>query len=349
MALHLRGSTQKVQLTTGSAGSVRVAASYTDAPQALTSSSTINPDASPLIAAITTAATTDIVAAPAASTTRNVKSVEAYNDSVTVSNLLTFQVTDGTNTAIIWSATLLPLESVIFDETGQWTLYDSSGRAKVSPGAGSFIQSTVLTSASANFTTNAATRTIRIRGVGGGSGGGGCTSVAAAASAGGGGGAGGYLEKTVAVNPNTAYAYTCGALGAGASGAAGGNGVNSTFVVGATTYTAQAGQGAPVATAVTTLIAYKGGSQSAVSTNGDVNAAGAPGEMGLIYIAAGAGVSGAGGSGPFGAGGSAVIAAGNGTAALGFGAGGSGALTGASAVRTGGSGTAGCWVVDEYT
>lgn len=348
MAFHLSSTTDKIQLVTASAGTIHVNASYTDAPVPLTPTSNLSP-ADTIPASIATATTTDIVAAPGASTVRNVKKLKIFNADAAVSNLITVQVTNGTNTDREWQGTLLPGESLEFDETGKWTVYASGGLEKLSPGSGSFLQSTVLTSASANFTTSPSTRTIRIRGVAGGGAGAGCTSVAAAASAGGGGGAGGYAEKIFAVQPSTAYAYTCGAAGAGASGAAGGNGGASTFIVGATTVTAQAGQGAPVATAVTTLIAYKGGSQSAVSTNGDLNSAGDPGQMGLIYVAAGAGVSGAGGSGPFGGGGSAIVAAGNGTAALGFGAGGGGALTGASAARTGGNGTAGCWIVDEYT
>lgn len=352
MSLHLKGhasTPQKLQVVTSAAGTVRYHFSFIDVPAALTSASTLTPDSTTLAAAIATATTTDVVPGAGASVIRNVKDGIVHNEDVSVSQTIDVRMTDGTNTVDHWDGTLAPGEFVMLDESGVWTVYDSAGIPKTSPGSGRLIGTTVLTAASANFTTSAATRSIRVRGVAGGGGGAGCTSVAAAASAGGGGAAGGYAEKTFAVQPSTAYAYTCGAAGAGASGALGGTGGNSTFIVGATTVTANGGPGAPVATAVTTLIAYRGGLSPAVSTNGDVNAGGDPGEMGLIYIAAGAGVSGKGGSGPFGAGGGAVTAAGNGLAATGFGAGGGGALTGASAVRTGGNGTAGCWVVDEYT
>jgi Pectate lyase superfamily protein len=119
----------------------------------------------------------------------------------------------------------------------RWIVLDYSN---ATGGHGAFIKRTTLTSGT-SFTTQLATTTLVLRGVGGGAGGGGCTSVAASAGAAGGGGAGGYLEKTVTVAGNTAYAYTIGTAGAGVSASAGGNGGNSTFVVGATTYTAKGG------------------------------------------------------------------------------------------------------------
>lgn len=353
MALHLKGAAsgaQKLTLTTSAAGTVRYFAFYTDAPNPITPSSNITPDSAAVPAVVSAATTVDLLAGAGASTTRNVKGFHIFNEDASVTQNITVSVTDSTLTTKAFFATLLAGEYCIFDETGGFTVYDSAGKAKLSPGTGTLLARTFLTAASGNLTTTANTRTIAIKGVGGGAAGAGCTSVAAAASAGGGGGGGGWLEKFgIAVNPSTAYAYVCGAAGAGASGAAGGNGGISTLIVGGTTYTAQAGLGAPVATAVTTLIAYRGGLMSTVSTNGDINSAGQPGHMGLIYIAAGAGVSGPGGSSPWGAGGSAVTAAGNGTAALGFGAGGSGALTGASAVRTGGNGTPGAWLAEEFS
>ncbi len=294
--------------------------------------------------------TTDIVAAPAASTQRNVKMLSIRNSHATSSELLTVQHTDGTTVVELIKLTLLAGYELSYNENSGWFLIDASGGRVLTPLSGRFLGTTVLTSASGNFTTSPSTNTIRIRGVAGGGGGGGCTSVAAAASAAGGGGGGGYIEKTVAVSPNTAYAYVCGAAGTGASGAAGNNGGDSTFIVGATTYTAKAGSGAVVATAVTTPSAYKGGTGGTVSTNGDLNSSGYPGEDGTVaVIATPVGASGGGGSTPFGAGGVPIAAVGNGVAAIGFGGGGGGAMTGASAVRTGGNASAGCWVVDELS
>lgn len=341
----LGSTTSKVQLITAAIGTIRHSASWVDD---LTTGPTFTPDGI-TNAVVSTAATVDLVPVPAASTKRNIKSMNVSNTDAAVAQLIVIQQSDGSNTDTLWKGTLQINERVSYEDGIGWTYYGADGAPKVSAGSGQFIASTVLTSASANFTTGPNTHTIKIRGVAGGGGGGGCTSVAAAASAAGGGAAGGYAEKTFAVSPNTAYAYVCGALGAGASGALGGTGGDSTFIVGGTTVTCKGGPGAPVATAVTTLIAYRGGLPPAVSTSGDVNGGGDPGKLGIIYIAAGAGVSGEGGSGPFGGGGGSITAVGNGLAATGFGAGGGGALTGASAVRTGGSGTAGAWIVDEYT
>jgi hypothetical protein len=87
-----------------------------------------------------------------------------------------------------------------------------------------------------------------------------------------------------------------------------------------------------------------------VATNGDLNAGGEPGRPGVVLIVATPIVaSGPGGPSVFGGGGLGIVAVGNGNNASGFGAGGGGSATGASAVRTGGNGTAGCIVVEEYT
>lgn len=204
---------------------------------------------------------------------------------------------------------------------------------------GRYLGTTLLTSASANFTTTASTRKIKIRGVGPGGPGGGCTSVGSAAGAGGGGGAGGYAEKTFTVTPSTAYAYTCGQT----------VGVNSTFIVGATTVTASAGGAGNTATSSANVTTTLGGTPGG-GTNGDVNAQGEFGHAGFVtLVATPVGVGGQGGSGPFGSGGVHKLSAGDGNAATGYGAGGGGALTGASAARTGGALAPGCWVVEEFT
>jgi hypothetical protein len=341
--LILPNTSSLVRLTNGSAGTLAVCFSAIDV-----SGTTFTPTGD-VPTNISTATTTTIVPAPAASTVRNVKEIVVANTHASQSQACTIQKYDGTDSVDLWKGTLLAGERVIFDETGVWTYYGADGVAKASVSSGQYIQSTLLTSGT-SFTTSATTRKLKLRLAGGGGGGAGCTSVASAASAGGGGGAGGYAEWTVAVNPSTAYTYAIGAAGTGASGAAGNNGGNTTFTVGATTVTANGGQGAPVATALTTLSAYRGGTGGAVSTNGDMNVGGDAGEMGVVVVVATpVGVSGRGGSGIFGAGGAGISAVGNGNAGTGYGAGGGGALTGASAVRTGGNGTAGCIVVEEYT
>lgn len=211
-----------------------------------------------------------------------------------------------------------------------------------------FLGRTVLTSASANFTTGPNTTQIVIRGYGGGGGGGGCSSTASQAAYGGGGGSGGYVEKQFTVLPSTAYAYTCGAAGtAGANtGGDGGAGGDSTFVVGATTVTAKGGAGGKGMTAGTSLSAGAGGAGGAVSTNGDLNLGGVPGGTGIRFTGLLNSASGAGGG--YG-GGAPVAPAGAGTDAVGNGAGGSGAgVVNGGGAQIGGAGSAGCWIVDEY-
>ncbi len=339
----LTSSSDIIQLVTASSVIIDVHASYVDV-----SGSTVTPGRTNTVQ-IGTNATTTIVGNPG-SAQRNVKFISIRNAHATSSNLITVQHFDGTTTTTLVKLTLLAGYSMTYNDAMGWILIDASGGQIVTPLAGRYLGTTVLTAASANFTTTAQTNTIKVRGVAGGGGGGGCTSVSSAAAGGGGGGGGGYAEKTFAVTPNTAYAYTCGALGAGGISLIGTAGTDSTFVVGATTVTCKGGIGGPVGTAVTTLSAYPGAAPTSVSTNGDVNSAGEPGQgSAVLVVATPVGISGAGGSSPFGVGGGALVAVGTGNAGVGHGSGGGGALTGAAAGRTGGAGTAGMWIVDEYS
>jgi hypothetical protein len=339
----LTATTDKLQVITTGAQALAVHASWIDYASGASTPGRTN-------TAIVSATTSDVVASPAASTYRNVKLLTIRNKDASASDTVTVQHTDGTTIAELWKVTLKAGYTLCFAEGQGFFLLDASGGRVQTPLTGRFLGTSVLTSASANFTTGPETNTIKVRGCAGGGGGAGCTSVAAAASAGGGGGAGGVEEKVFAVTPNTAYAYTCGAGGVGQSALAGTNGTDSTFVVGATTVTAKGGTGAVVATALTTLSSYKGGAGGVAGTNGDLNSAGSPGENGHItVVATPVGAAGGGGSGPFGAGGDPISAVGNGNNGKGFGAGGGGAMTGASVARTGGSATAGCWIVDEYS
>jgi hypothetical protein len=340
--LIVTSTTDSIQMVTTAAVATHVQASWVD-----NNAGTITPGRTNTIAS--TATTTTIVAAPGAGVQRNVRllTVRAVGGAQGV----TLQHTDGTTVVQLLNVALASGESVVMDELG-FQVLDSTGAVKqaASPNSGRFIKSTVYITGSGNHTTDPKTASIFLRMVGGGGGGGGCSSVAAAAAAAGGGGSGGYLEKTVAVQPSTAYAYVCGALGAGNSGAAGGNGGSSTFIVGGTTYTAAGGTGGPLATAATTLTAYAGGAGGAASTNGDLNGAGMPGVGGVTLIVATPIVcSGAGGSSDLGGrGGLGLTAAGAGNPGVGPGAGGGGSATGASAARAGGAGIAGAIIIDEF-
>lgn len=345
--LLLTSTSDLIQVVTSGTQAIKAHASYVDV-----SGTTITPGR--LNTAIASAATTTVVGSPAASTQRNVKLLSIYNSDASASDTITVQHTDGTTAIVLFKLSLPAGYTLTFVDGEGWQLFNASGQfVQTANVSGTLLKLTVLTTTtSATFTTGASTNSIKIRGVGGGGGGAGCTSVASAAACGGGGGAGGYLEKLVAVSPNTGYTYQCGAAGAGASGAAGGNGSNSTFTVGATTYTANGGGGAPVATATTTVnTPYLGGAGGAASTNGDLNGAGQPGDPGVFSSVTGpVGFSGNGADSAFGGGGIGLKNAGaNGNNATGFGAGGGGASTAASAARTGGNGSQGMWIVEEYS
>lgn len=118
-----------VRVITGSAGTIEVAASWVDVPTPFTPSSNSTPSGD-VPTSISTATTTTVVAAPGASTIRNVKDLSIANDHATTSNLITVEQFDGTDAAVRWKGTLLAQEKVAFDETGRWTLYGSDGVAK---------------------------------------------------------------------------------------------------------------------------------------------------------------------------------------------------------------------------
>lgn len=352
MAKYLISASDKITLTPSTAAVLEIRTDWVDVPAPsgiIAAGPSITPGnkGTPF----SSAAAADIVPAPGANVARLVSEISGKNMDTTLPCTIRMEVVNATGTMDYCpSFTLQPGEWFLINENGTLLVFEVSGGVKTSAATGRFLRSNILT-ASGNFTTGPTTNTIFLRMVGGGGGGGGCTTVAAAASAGGGGGAGSYAEKVFTVLPNTVYAFTIGAAGAGNSAAAGGNGGNTTFTgPAAVVVTAPGGAGAPVATALTTLSAYRGGLSGGVATNGDVNEGGAPGNPGLtLVIATPIVASGNGGSSNLGAGGPGIVAVGNGVAGTGYGAGGSGGATGASTVRTGGAGTAGCIIIDEYS
>ena len=113
-----------MQVVTSAVGQVEVHASYVD-----NASGTITPGRTNT-ADITTATTTTVVAAPGASTQRNVKTLNVRNNHATVTNLVTVLHTDGTNSHGIVQAQLLPGESLVLDENGDWSVYTAAGVIK---------------------------------------------------------------------------------------------------------------------------------------------------------------------------------------------------------------------------
>lgn len=126
--IFLTSTSDKLQVITGSASQIDIHASWIDLVTGVVSAGRTNTK-------INTAATTDVVASPAASTTRNVKTLKVGNNHATASCLVTIQHTDGTNVIIFEQVTLLPLERIGYEEGVGFRYFDSLGREKVNSAA----------------------------------------------------------------------------------------------------------------------------------------------------------------------------------------------------------------------
>lgn len=126
--LTLRGNTEKLQVVTGAAGTINVDRDVMQASAAAPPVIQAFPSFGPM-AVISSATTTDVVDATglSAGVVYNVLACRVYNNSSTVSNTVTAQKTNGTNTAILAKVTLLPGERLELDETGSWRHFDSNG------------------------------------------------------------------------------------------------------------------------------------------------------------------------------------------------------------------------------
>jgi len=113
-----------IQVITSAAGTVMVHASWVDNASSVFTPGRTN------TAAISTAATTTVVAAPGASTQRTTNFLSVRNTHATVSQTITVQHTDGTTVEALWVGTLAPGESVVLDRTGAFSAYASSGVLK---------------------------------------------------------------------------------------------------------------------------------------------------------------------------------------------------------------------------
>lgn len=120
--LLLTSTSDIIRIVTGAAGaSINVHASWVD-----NASGTITPGRTNT-ASITTATTTTVVASPAASTQRNVKSLHITNNHATVGTQVTVQHFDGTTSEDLMGVMLLPGENLVLDEVGDWTHHDAQG------------------------------------------------------------------------------------------------------------------------------------------------------------------------------------------------------------------------------
>lgn len=200
--INLASTSDKLRLVTSGAASVEVHASWVDLNgSTVTPGRTNTPD-------ITTATTTDIVAAPAASTTRNVKLLSIVNSHASVSTDVTVTHTDGTSEQRLNKSTLGPGEGLVFSEGFGWQRLNASGTPVGSNLAAQADVQTFTASGTWTKPTAFTPKVVIVEMIGAGGGGGAGASLATAAVAKGGGGGGG-----VGMNP-----------GLGGNGGAGGSG-----------------------------------------------------------------------------------------------------------------------------
>lgn len=87
---------------------------------------------------ITTAATTTIVASPAASTQRNVKGLYVTNNSTGTNCTVSVEHFDGTNAVELMQFILLPGENMTFNDDGTWRHRDQNGAEYPPAGLGNY-------------------------------------------------------------------------------------------------------------------------------------------------------------------------------------------------------------------
>lgn len=130
--LNLTTTSSIVRVVTGAAGTITTEFSFVDILAGVASAG------GGVNAAISTAATNTIVAAPAVSTVRNVKGIRIANDHATVSVLVEVQKYDGTNFGDLAYATLKSKEVLAMDALGVWRHYDSNGAEYPPSGLGAY-------------------------------------------------------------------------------------------------------------------------------------------------------------------------------------------------------------------
>lgn len=121
-----------VRVITSAAAQIEVHASWVDlSGTVITPGRTNTPH-------ILTAATTTVVASPAAATVRNVKHLNITNDHATQSCIVTVEHFDGVTAIELIAFTLLPGENMLFNEEGRWNHRDAQGAEYPPAGKGAY-------------------------------------------------------------------------------------------------------------------------------------------------------------------------------------------------------------------
>lgn len=135
--LNLASTSDIIRVTTSHAAQIECHASWVDL-----NATTVTPGRTNT-PYITTAATTTIVASPAASTVRNVKHLNITNDHASQSCIVTVEHFDGTTAIELMAFVLLPGENMIFNEEGRWAHRDQNGAEYPPAGLGNYAGRTV--------------------------------------------------------------------------------------------------------------------------------------------------------------------------------------------------------------
>jgi hypothetical protein len=150
--LLLTGTSDLIQVVTGSAVAMEVHASWVD-----NASGTITPGRTNT--EISTATTTTVVGSPGASTQRNVQTLIVRNNHASTSNEVTIRHTDGTTAVDIFNTVLASKESIQFIDGVGFQVLTSTGAVKTSQNQGANSISSSISSAvlASDVTNNNAT------------------------------------------------------------------------------------------------------------------------------------------------------------------------------------------------
>lgn len=124
MAITLDATTKSIDLTTSSTSDIDYAVSWVD----MTTSAFTPGDGH---GTINTVGTTVIVAAPAASTQRGVKSISVFNRHATTANTVTVKKDVSGTEYHLFKAVLMAGESLQWNDGSEWCVYDATGDKKV--------------------------------------------------------------------------------------------------------------------------------------------------------------------------------------------------------------------------
>lgn len=121
--LLLTGTSDLIQVITGSALALDVHASWTDLNSGVVSPGRTNTP-------ISTAATTTVVGSPGASTQRNVQQLSLRNKDAGAAQTVTVQHFDGTNTIELVKVILAAGERLQYEDANGWSVFDAQGNRK---------------------------------------------------------------------------------------------------------------------------------------------------------------------------------------------------------------------------